>query len=258
MLEAIQLLVSRRELVSELTKKGIRLKYRHSYLGIVWSLFEPILSIAVLVIIFGTLLGHKEPSFILYVACGRLLYSFFMEGTQSACNSIRNNAEIIKKVYVPRVLYPMTEILWRYIVFLISLVVLIPLMVYVRVDLTVNLFMVLPALLILLLLTLGMGTILATCNVFFRDTEFLWKLLLPIIMYMSAIFYYPDRILESHWAFLLRYNPLFCIIQIFRSAFTNEMLSRWDILYPAGFSIILIIIASALFRKYEKRFVLYI
>ena len=106
----------RRELLWELVKRGIKLKYRKSYLGIIWSLLEPILSTIVLTVVFGTLLGRGGRDFPLYVLCGRLLYSFFASSTKSAARSIRMNAPMIKKVYIPKYLYPLSSILFNYII----------------------------------------------------------------------------------------------------------------------------------------------
>ena len=95
-----------RFLLSELVKKGIRLKYRRSYLGIFWSLLEPLLTMIVLTIVFGTLLGRgDDKTFPVYILSGRLLYNYFSGATKSALTSIQKNASMIKKVYVPKYLY---------------------------------------------------------------------------------------------------------------------------------------------------------
>ena len=101
-------------ILSELVKKGIKLKYRRSYLGIIWSLMEPLLTMIVLTIVFGTLMGYKEKTFPVYILSGRLLYSFFSQSTTAALKSIRANAAMIKKVYVPKLLYPLSGILFNY------------------------------------------------------------------------------------------------------------------------------------------------
>ena len=114
-----------RFLLNELVKKGIRLKYRRSYLGIIWSMIEPILTTIVLVIVFGTLFNRKEPDYPLYIIIGRLTYTFFSNSTKTACRSIRHNAGMIKKVYIPKYFFPLSDILFNYVIFLISLIVLI-------------------------------------------------------------------------------------------------------------------------------------
>ena len=111
-------------LLSELVKKGIKLKYRRSYLGMIWSLLEPLLTMIVLTIVFVTLYGNTDKTFPVYILTGRLLYSFFSQATKAALKSIRQNSAMIKKVYVPKYLYPLSSVLFNYVIFLISLIVL--------------------------------------------------------------------------------------------------------------------------------------
>ena len=245
-----------RFLLEELVKKGIKLKYRRSYLGIVWSLIEPILTTIVLVIVFGTLFNNTNPTFPLYIICGRLMHSFFSAGTKAASNSIRKNAGMIKKVYVPKYLYPLSDVLFNYLIFLISLLVLILVAIYTRTAPTLLIWQCIPALVLILVLTIGVGMLLATLNVFFRDMEYLWNVLLMLIMYMSAVFYYPERILSSGFAWVLKYNPLYCIIDIFRGGIIGYMSDPWNYGYAFCFSILAVIFGTAVFKKKQDDFIL--
>ena len=101
--------VNYRFLLSELVKKGIKLKYRRSYLGIIWSLLEPLCTMIVLTVVFGTILGNRTKEFSVYILCGRLLFSFYSTATKAALTSIRKNASMIKKVYVPKYLYTLSD-----------------------------------------------------------------------------------------------------------------------------------------------------
>ena len=103
-MEYLKTFWSRRYLLAELVKKGIKLKYRRSYLGILWSLLEPLMTTAVLTVVFGTLFDNKNKLFPLYILSGRLLYSFFSSGTKACSKAIRANAGMIKKVYVSNVI----------------------------------------------------------------------------------------------------------------------------------------------------------
>lgn len=98
-----------RFLVKELVKKGIRLKYRRSYLGVLWSMLEPLLNAIVMAVVFGTLYGRTDKSFIVYVLSGRLIYTCFSTGTKGALKSINGNAAMIKKVYVPKYIFPLSS-----------------------------------------------------------------------------------------------------------------------------------------------------
>lgn len=247
-----------RLLLHELVLKGIRLKYRRSYLGIIWSLIEPILTTIVLTIVFGTLFGNTNRDFPLYIITGRLMYSFFQEGTKNACKSIRTNSGMIKKVYVPKYFYPLSGILFNFIIFLISLLVLIPTSIYTKTVPTVHVIRLLPAVAYLLILTIGMGMILATLNVFFRDIEYLWNVALLMIMYLSAIFYYPEKLLKSGWYWILKYNPMFCIIDLARSGILNYETTQWNYVYPLCFALASVLIGILFFRKKQDEFILHI
>lgn len=245
-------------LLKELVKKGIKLKYRRSYLGLVWTLIEPLLTMIVLTIVFGTLLGHHEKTFPVYVLTGRLLYSVFSSATSGAMRSIRSNSAMIKKVYVPKYLYPLSSVLYNYIIFLLSLIVLAVVALVLGVYPTVYLLQAFVPLSILLVLILGVGMFLGTYSVFFRDLEYLWKVALMLIMYMCAIFYKADKILSSNYAFVLKYNPLFCIIDNFRSAVFGSPMNMRYMWYSLGCAMVSLVLGFYVFYRRQDEFVIHI
>lgn len=254
-----------RFLLSELVKKGIRLKYRRSYLGILWSLLEPILTTIVLVIVFGLVFDKldKDPMFPMYIIIARLLYTFYQNGTKGALTSIRKNSGMIKKVYVPKYLYPLSDVLFNFIIFLISLVVWIPVDIFCGIVPTWRIVVIIPMLIILLVLTVGSGLVLCTLNVFFRDIEYLWNVGLMIVMYCCAIFYPVDKIMKHQWGhYIMRLNPLYNIIETCRWAIIGDPaaypVSVMGIAYTAVVSIVVLIIGLVLFRKNQDKFILHI
>ena len=251
-------LLQNRFILSELIKKGIRLKYRRSYLGILWSLLEPLLTMIVLTIVFGTLLGHNEKEFPVYILAGRLIYTLFSQSSTAALKSIRANQGMIKKVYVPKALYPLSAITFNYILFLISLVVLLGVSLVLGVYPTWRVLLAVVPLFVLFLLSVGAGLILSTVGVFFRDMEYLWNVLLMLVMYTCAIFYYPEKILGSSVGWILKYNPLFCIISNFRSCVFGKTMDTWMLGYSAVFAIVSVIIGIVVFDRNQDKFILYI
>lgn len=247
-----------RYLLWELVKKGIKLKYRRSYLGILWSLLEPLLTMIVLTFIFGTLLGHDEKTFAVYVLSGRLLYSFFSQATNSALRSVRGNAAMIKKVYVPKYLYPLSGILFNYVIFLLSLVVLAIVSLVQGVYPTWHIFEMVIPLTLLLLFSFGVGMILATIGVFFRDMEYLWSVVLMLVMYTCAIFYYPDGLIKSGKGWVLKINPLYCIISCFRDTLFGDPMNLKMLLYASASSIAVVLFGVWIFYKKQDEFILHI
>lgn len=246
-----------RFLLSELVIKEIKLKYRRSYLGILWTLLEPFLTMIVLSIVFGSFYGKDDRTFPIYVLTGRLLYAYFSNATKAAMKSIRTNGQMIKKVYVPKYIYPLSSVLSQFVTFLISLIVLIGVGAYLRIKPTVYMLEAVIPLINLFILVLGVGLILATLAVFFRDMEYLWGVLLMMIMYCSAIFYSPEKVIETGYGWILTYNPLYAIILNFRYTVMDGIpLDLHALLYSGTFSAAALIIGVILFYKNQDKFIL--
>ena len=211
-----------RFLLSELVKKGIKLKYRRSYLGMIWSMLEPLLTMIVLTIVFGTLYGNTDRTFPVYILTGRLLYSFFSQSTKAALKSIRQVSVIL------------------------------------GVKPTFYLLQAPIALILILIMSYGCGMILATIGVFFRDMEYLWSVALMLVMYTCAIFYYPEKLLKSGWAWILKYNPLYCVIDIFRCSVFGKAMNIHYFAYALIFSVVAMVIGLFCFKKKQDDFILYI
>lgn len=265
-----------RFLLNELVIKGIRLRYRRSYLGVLWTLFEPLLNMIVLTIIFGPLLGYSSGVhariFPVYILSARLLYDFFSHSTRECTRAIRSNAAMIKKVYVPKYLYPLSHVLFNFVLFLISLIVLVVVCLVLGAYPTKQLVYVFIPMINLFILTLGAGMLLSTIGVFFRDMEYLWNIALTLIMYTCAIFYKVDRFeKKGAGAFalmILKVNPLYCIITNFRQSLgllfvTDKSMQlqafNWNYaFYSLAFGVVLLIIGSFAFAKKQDKFILYI
>ena len=255
-------------LLGQLVKKNIKLRYRRSYLGMLWTLIEPLLTMIVLSVVFGSMLGRNSTDaafagvpFPIYVLTGRLLYSFFSSATNSAMKFIRANGAMIKKVYVPKYIYPFSGILANFIIFLISLIVLVGVMIFFvatgsyKAPMNGYMFLSIVPLLNLFVLAMGFGMILATLCVFFRDIEYLWSVGLMLIMYCSAIFYFVDRMSENT-QMLVKLNPLFCVINNFRRTLFGQPLDMTLLLYSSVFAVGTLVIGMVIFYKKQDSFIL--
>lgn len=249
-----------RYLLSQLIVKDIKLKYRRSYLGILWTLVEPLLTMIVLTMVFSSFLGRNGIKgglpFPVYILAGRLLYSFFSGATKGAMKSVRSSAAMIKKVYVPKYMYPLSSILANFITFLISMIVLVGVSLVYRVSLTWWMFAAVVPLIILLLMSVGVGLILATFSVFFRDLEYLWGVALMLIMYTCAIFYDAERLSRYKW--LLNINPVYGVIRNFRNCICGIGFHMPSLIYTTVFGVVTVIIGVVLFYKKQDEFILHL
>lgn len=248
-----------KNLLYELIKKNIKLKYRRSYLGILWTLIEPLLTMIVLTFVFGTLLDRGNKEFPVYVLTGRLLYSFFQSATKAGLKSVSGNASMIKKVYVPKYIYVFSSVISNFVIFLISLIVLIGVGIVLDVKPTIYLLQAFIPLIILFVMTLGISLILATLSVFFRDMEYIWGVVTMLIMYACAIFYPVDKIISSGKGWVFNINPVYMCIANFRNTVLYGI--PMDMQYFVVSSVIalaLLAIGSYVFYKNQDKFILYI
>ena len=230
-----------RFLLWELVKKGVKLKYRRSYLGILWTLLEPLMTMIVLSVVFGTLFGNKDPHFPVYILCGRLMYSFFSSATNGAM-----------KVYVPKYIYPLSSVLFNYIIFAISLIVLVVVSIVLKVYPTIYLAQAIIPLILLLITAFGVGMILSTMAVFFRDLEYLWSVGLMIIIYK------PEKLLKSGFGWILKCNPLYLLIHNFRQAVFGMPMNMKFLAASIVFAIVSVIVGLIFFYKKQDEFILHI
>ena len=245
-----------RFLLRELVKKDIKLKYRRSYLGILWTLLEPLFTMIVLTLVFSGFYGKSDKTFPVYILTGRLLFTFFSNSTKAATKSIRSNAGMIKKVYVPKYIYPISTIISNFIFFLISLIVLVAVSLVLGVYPTKYVLLSFVPIINLFIMTLGVGLMLATFSVFFRDMEYLWGIILTLIMYCSAIFYEPKRVIKTGFGWILELNPLYAVIVNFRDAVFGRPLDMHAFAFSSIFACVTLVLGLFIFYKQQDKFIL--
>lgn len=211
----LQNLYRYKDLFIELVVKDIKLKYRHSFLGILWSMLSPVLMMIVLCVVFMALFRSQIPNFPVYVLIGRILYQFFSEATSFAMDSIYANGQLIKKVYVPKYFFPLARVCSSFITTMVGLIPLALIMAITGMTFKwINLLVFIP-LFYLLVISAGIGLLLSALNVFFRDMKHLYSIVLLVVMYMTPIFY-PVSIVPEKFMPLFILNPLYPIVEMFR------------------------------------------
>lgn len=244
-------------LLSELVRRDIKIKYRRSVLGVLWSLLDPLLNMIVLTIVFSTLFRRVE-NYPIYYLSGMLAYSLFRSGSTQAMYAVISSSGIWKVLYVPKYLYVLSAVLSNFVTYLISLSVLLGIMVVLGVKFTVFILFASLPILILIILTVGVGLIMSTLNVFFRDVAHLYGVFCTLLMYAMPIFY-PEDILPVSFKFIQTYNPMYQIIRALRDCFLyGQLYDAYSIYYSATCAIIFLVIGLLLFYKYQDKFILHV
>jgi ABC-type polysaccharide/polyol phosphate export permease len=247
-----------RFLLIELVKRDIKVKYRNSILGILWSFMNPLLMMIVMTIIFSTLFGKTITNFPVYYLSGMLIFTLFSQGSSGAMTSITGNAAMLNKVYIPKYMYSLSRVLSNLVTFIFSIIILVLIMIATQAPFSIYiLYSFLPVILIVMI-TIGAGLLLATLNVFFRDIQHLYKVFTTLLMYGSAIFY-PITIVPEQFQIFFIINPIFAIITLFRDSFySGTPYDLFNVVYASIFSILLLILGMFMFYRYQDKFILHL
>ena len=212
---AVSELKKYRFLIKQLVSRDFNTKYRQSVLGVVWSFLNPLLTMMVQYIVFSTIFKSEIYNYPVYLLCGIVLMNFFTESVALGMDSILTNARLITKVYIPKYIFPISKVLFSSLNMLISLIPLFIVVLITGAKLSFSLLLMPLALSLLLMFCLGMGFFMASANVFFRDTKFLWGVVSMLWLYLTPIFY-PVTIIPEAYRWVFHMNPMFQFITFMR------------------------------------------
>lgn len=262
-MRTIRQYVQFRYLLSELVKKEIKLRYKRSVLGLLWSLLQPILMMAVFTVVFTFIpkLANLNVPFYAFFLTGYLPWIFFATAVSNSHTSIIANSALVKQVYFPRQLLPLASCLSNLVHFLLALGLWI-LYVLIVFGYPGPQILLLPvAVGIQLLFIAGIALILSSMNVFFRDVGQILEVFLTFLFYLTPVFYtysILDEYLPAKYRFiaqLLEYNPLAQFVMLYRALLLKGFEIRpFMILYPLGFSIVLLAVGHLYFKRTSATF----
>ena len=242
-------------LLTELVKRNLTSKYKDSVLGILWSFFNPLLTMLVFTAIFSMLFGRNIANFPVYYLAGRIMFDFYNHGTKGAMNSIRRNSGLLKKIYVPKLIFTTSYIIYEFVNFLISFFILFGVMVITGAPFNLTLLYSPIPIILLIILILGVGLILAVCNTYFSDIGYLYDVFTLILLYASAMFY-PIEIVPSQVQIIFTLNPVYCAMTCFRQCVYGAVPDLAMLLYLAAFAFTTLGIGLLLFNMYDKKLTL--
>ena len=257
-INAIVALRKYRFLIQQLVSRDFKTKYKRSVLGMFWSFLNPLLMMSVQYFVFSTIFKSDISNYAVYLLVGIVSFNFFSEACNMSLVSILGNASLITKVYVPKYIYPLTRIMSSVVNLGISLLPLIIVCLTTGVQFHKSAILALYFLVCLIIFTLGLGLLLSSSMVFFRDTQFLWNVFSMVWMYATPIFY-PESILPDRFKFILNINPLYYFLKNARICILDGI-SPEPVVYFQCMVIALsmLLLGSLIFRKMQDRFVLYL
>lgn len=245
-------------LISQLVARDFKSKYKRSVLGIFWSFLNPLLTMTVQYFVFSTFFNSDTKNYLVYLLAGVVCYNFFNEATTMCLTSISGNARLITKVYIPKYIFPLSRTISSMINLGISLIPLLLVSLFTGVVLQKSAILVFYFLACLVVFALGVGMLLATLMVFFRDIQFLWSVLSMIWMYATPIFY-PASIIPEKYSFIIDLNPLQHFIKNVRMCLIDGISpGPKSYIFCFIFAVGSLLLGLFVFKKEQDKFTLYL
>ena len=245
-------------LMKTLVSRDFKVRYKASVLGMLWSFLNPLLMTFVYLVVFSTLFQSSIPHFPIYLMSGIILFNYVSEATTLGMQSIVGNAGLITKVYLPKYVFPISKAVSSSINLFISMIPLLIMMLLTGVEFRISLLLMPLVAVFLIAFCVGIGLMLSSCMVFFRDIQFLWSILLTILNFFSPIFY-PESIIPAQFIKLYHLNPLYQYLYFMRTIVINGISPNpQTYLYCSLASLIALAAGILIFRKTQHRFVLYL
>lgn len=258
MLNSIKSLYKYKYLLYTLVIRDIKKKYRRSILGVVWSMLNPLLMMIITAMVFSTLFRFDIENYVLYLLIGQVVFTFYSESTNFAMGSILENSSLIKKVYVPKYLFPFSRVMSSCVNLLFTVPAILIMMIYTGQYPTWRIISFVVPLFLMLMFCLGIGLILAACVVYFRDMFHLYGVLLTALNYATPIFY-PEKIVPQQFRFLLDCNPLYYYVSSFRQVLYSGGLPEVHTTMICFFmAVVALVTGTLIFRKLQNHFILYV
>lgn len=212
-----------RPLLNELVARDIKIKYRRSVLGVLWTLLNPLCMMIVLSVVFSNLFKFDIENFPLYLLSGQVIFNFYSDATNNSMGAIIMNASLIKKVYVPKYLFVLSRVISSFINLMASFTALLFVMIFTRAELHYTAFLSFIPLALLVAFSLGIGLILAAVVVKFRDIMHLYGVFITALMYLTPVIY-PMSILPPWMKIVVNMNPITNYLVMFRDTMMNNQL----------------------------------
>jgi len=259
-LERLRILLKYRELFFQLISRDIKIKYRKSVLGYVWSVLSPLLTMIVLAIVFSHMFSRSIPFFPIYLISGQLLFTFMSSATSRSLTSVTGNASLLKKIYVPKYIFTLASITSELVTFFFSMGALLIVVIALKAPVSWRFIFNIIPIVEQYVFCIGLGLFLAQAAVFFRDIHHIWAVFTTAWMYLSAIFYPVTILPESIRNIVMNYNPMYFYITMFRN-FTigSADIANLDLAVRGAIAAVLTLFIGLISFSYTKnKFILYI
>jgi ABC-2 type transport system permease protein len=249
-----------RDLIRALVARELKVRYRRSAIGFAWTMLQPLLMMLVLQVVFSEIFSMRLPygNYVVFALAGLLFWNFFSQSILSSMNSLRSNSGLLKKLPIPKEVFPLATVISGVVNLVLALIPLLLILLVTGHPLTPALLFLPVAILLAAAFTLGAGLLLSPLAVFFSDVVELIGVFLSVLMYLTPVIY-PMEILPEKYRWLVRFNPVRSILEVFRDPiYQGEIPPLSHLSVCAGIAAAALILGAIAFRKSSDRIPFYI
>jgi len=247
-----------RDLVLVLIQRELKVRYKRSAIGFLWTMLQPLLTMLVLQTIFSSIFRFSVQNYPVYVLAGLLFWNFFSQSITASMNSLRGNAALLKKLPLPQAVFPVATVAAGVVNLVLALVPLLVLLVLTGHPLRPSLLFLPVSIALAAIFTLGAGLLLSPLAVFFYDVVELVSVLIVLVMYLTPIFY-PMAIVPEEYRWIVRYNPVRSILEVFRDPiYYSKIPPAQHLAVAAAVALIAFVLGYWSFRRSADRIGFYV
>jgi ABC-2 type transport system permease protein len=255
MIQSLKEIWNYRDMIGSLVRRELRGKYEKSVLGFLWAFLGPLFQILIYSIVFTVVFHNSMPNYTMFLMAGMLPWTFFSDSLAQGTSTIIGNSEMVKKIYFPREVLVISEVLAKMVNMLLSFIVMAVFLIVTGVGFSVQLAILPLAILIELIFTMGLSLIVSALTVYLRDLEYVINVVLMAWIWGTPIMYSIEGIDNAMYLKLLYINPMTAIINNYQCIFYYHIWpNTTSIVYPLIEGIIMLIIGDLIFIKCKKRF----
>lgn len=243
-----------RELLKTSVQKDVRGRYKNSFLGVLWSFLNPLLQISVYAFVFGTILNVSEDNYAVFICCGLIPWTFFSTSINKSAYTMIENANILKKVYFPREILPISVVTSEMVNFVISSLIIVAFVLFSGLGISWTWLFYPLILLVIYLFLIAISFFVSSITVYFRDLQHFIGVILQLLFYATPIAYSASRVPEK-FSWVVKLNPVAYIIEGFRDIFiTHTIPNMEELAILALIGVILCIVGYYVFNKLQEGF----
>ncbi len=244
------------ELIKHLTAREIKARYKQSFLGFFWVILNPFFQMLIMSLVFSNILRIQTlwAPYPIFVYVGLLPWTFFATSLSSSMDVLLSNSALIKKIYFPREVLILSSLLAKTFDFALATLVFIGLMIYFKIPFTPYALLFIPIFIIQFIFTFGLSLLLSALNLFYRDVQYLFNLILTLWFYLTPVLYAVE-FFPTQYRWIFKFNPLSVFINAYRQVLLTHQWPNWGSLaIGAGVAIAIFILSYILFKKLEGTF----